>query len=827
MEELFSEDLQNLVLKISKKIATDLNSLAITPAHFILGIIREKIGLAYFLISNIVQDNMDEFEKEVSLTIARAPVISPLSNYDFNANANACLKYSKTVMQKFNDHQITPEHLLISIIYNSKGTDLYDIFMRYGITEEKVTDILKKFGNDPYSKIKKKPKSNISTMVLDRFCKDLTELAWLEQLDPIIGREKEIERVIQVLSRRMKNNPILIGYPGVGKTAIVEGLAQRIIAEQVPKNLFNKRILKMEMGTIVAGTKYRGEFEERMSKILSELSKTKNCILFIDEIHTIVGAGGAEGAIDASNMLKPFLARGEVQIIGATTFDEYKKRIEKDQALERRFQPIVIDEPSEEETLEILKGIASKYEDYHKVKYSEEVLKYIVELSKKYINDRFLPDKAIDILDESGSYINIIYNIPPNELQDIRLEMKRLTELKENYFRNKEYEKLPQIQEKLNYYYNKYILLKSNWEISKVMDKEHNIVTKDIVAEVVSRMTGINVEKLKTSETERLVKMQEILKKFVVGQDEAIEAVSRAIKRGRLGIKKLKKPIGSFIFLGPTGVGKTELARRLAEFLFGTQEALIRIDMSDFMEKHNVSRLVGAPPGYIGYEEGGELTEKVRRKPYSLILFDEIEKAHPDFFNMLLQVLEEGELFDNLGHRVDFKNTIIIMTSNIGAKEILSYKAPGFNIGEDNKLNYADIKSKVLNQLKKSFNPEFLNRVDDFIIFHPLEKEHLYKIIDIMIEEVQTTLKNYKIKIEISDSAKDYLIEKGADSKYGARPLRRLIQKEIEDLLSDLILKGEAKEDSIVKFFSEKGLLKFKIEDVKKSEKNGKKVLQK
>jgi|YNPMSStandDraft_2_1061718.scaffolds.fasta_scaffold00015_13 ATP-dependent Clp protease ATP-binding subunit ClpC len=825
MEEIFSEDLQNLVLRISKKIAADLNSLAITPSHFILGIIKEKLGLAYFLLSNIVQDNMDDFERDIMLTIAKAPVISPLSNYDFSANANTCLKYSKTIMQKFNDHQITPEHLLISVIINSKGTELYDVFNKYGITEDKVIDILKKFGNDPYSKIKKKPKSAMSTLMLDRFCKDLTELAWLEQLDPIIGREREIDRLIQVLSRRMKNNPILIGYPGVGKTAIVEGLAQRIITEQVPKSLVNKRILKMEMGSIVAGTKYRGEFEERMSKILSELSKAKNCILFIDEIHTIVGAGGAEGAIDASNMLKPFLSRGEVQIIGATTFDEYKKRIEKDQALERRFQPIIVDEPSEEETIEILKGICSKYEDYHKVKYEEDVLRFIVELSKKYITDRYLPDKAIDILDESGSYINIIYSIPPKELKDIRLEMQKLTELKEFYFKNKDYDKLPEIQDKLNNLYDNYIFLKKKWEVNSVI--KENIVTKDIVAEVVSKMTGINVEKLKASETERLVSMQETLKKFIVGQDEAIESVSRAIKRGRLGIKKLKKPIGSFIFLGPTGVGKTELARRLAEFLFGSQDSLIRIDMSDFMEKHNVSRLVGAPPGYVGYEEGGDLTERVRRKPYSIILFDEVEKAHPDFFNILLQVLEEGELVDNLGHKVDFKNTIIIMTSNIGAKEILSYKAPGFVVGEENKLNYSDIKSKVMNQLKKSFNPEFLNRIDDFIIFHPLEKNHLFKIIDIMIDEVQQTLKQYKIKIELNESAKEYLVEKGSDFKYGARPLRRLIQKEIEDLISDLILKNEIKEDNIIKFYKEKESLKYKIEDIKKSEKNGKKVLQK
>lgn len=824
MFENYSEDLNSLI-DSAKEIAQELNSVSIQPAHFILGIIREKIGLSYFIISYLMNEDTSKLENDIISIIPRTPVISPLNALEYSKITTFCLKSARQIMQKLNDNQVTVEHLLLAILMNVKDSDLGLILKRYNITYSTVFEILRMFGSDPLAKIKKKPKSSTNTPIVNRFCKDLTEEAWLGQLDPIIGREKEIERVMQILSRRMKNNPILIGYPGVGKTAIVEGLAKRIVSGQVPVSLQNKRILQMEMGNIVAGTKYRGEFEDRMNKILKELDRAKNCILFIDEIHTIVGAGGAEGAIDASNILKPFLGRSKVQIIGATTFDEYKKHIEKDKALERRFQTVLIEETSIEQTIEILNGIKERYEEFHNITFTDDAIKLIPELAKKYINERYLPDKAIDILDECGAYLNVKNNLPPIMLKEIKEEMEVLSKEKQHYFLNKQYEKLPEIQKKLNDLYNKYQIIKQKWDLSIKPGK--NIVDTDVVALIVSRMTGINVERLKSSEAKKLINMEKTLNKVVIDQKEAISAISRAIRRGRLGIKKLRKPIGSFIFLGPTGVGKTELARRLAEFLFGTQDALIRIDMSDFMEKHNVSRLVGAPPGYVGYQEGGQLTELIRRKPFSVVLFDEIEKAHPDFFNILLQILEEGELLDNLGHKVDFRNTIIIMTSNIGAKDILNYKSPGFKLTDEESLNFEDVKSKVLFQVKKRFNPEFLNRIDELIIFRPLTKKSLTKIIDLMLDEVRENLKQFNINFETTKSVKEFFLENGYDEKYGARPLRRLIQKELEDLLSDYILKGKIKNNDRLRIVKNKNGIGIKIVKKTLQQKDDQKIYQK
>ncbi|HEY8498820.1 MAG TPA: AAA family ATPase, partial [Limnochordales bacterium] len=634
------------------------------------------------------------------------------------------------------------------------------------------------------------------TPTLDQYGRDLTELAREGKLDPVIGREQEIQRVIQVLSRRTKNNPVLIGEPGVGKTAIAEGLAQKIVAGDVPETLLNKRVVTLDLAAVVAGSKFRGEFEERLKKVMDEIRNSGDIILFIDEMHTIVGAGAAEGAIDASNILKPALARGELQCIGATTIDEYRKHIEKDAALERRFQPIMVDEPTVEETIAILQGLRDRYEAHHRVKITDEALVAAARLSDRYVTDRFLPDKAIDLIDEAGSRVRLQALIAPPELKQLEEAIQEIQTEKEAAIKNEEFEKAAALRDKEQQMREELERKRQEWKNSR--SRTEGVVTAEDIAQVVSAWTGIPVSKLQQEETERLLHLEEILHARVVGQDEAIDAVARAIRRARAGLKDPRRPIGSFIFLGPTGVGKTELAKALAEALFGDEDAMIRIDMSEYMERHTVSRLVGAPPGYVGYEEGGQLTERVRRRPYSVILLDEIEKAHPEVFNVLLQVLEDGRLTDAKGRTVDFRNTVVIMTSNVGAQEIHRQARLGFRATQDERDAYETMKKKVLDELRRTFRPEFLNRIDEVIVFHALTKEHIRQIIDILLKRVAKELEERGIKVEFTDAAKEVLADEGFDPDFGARPLRRAIQRLVENPLSDEMLKGRFQEGDTV-----------------------------
>ena len=640
-------------------------------------------------------------------------------------------------------------------------------------------------GSTPAPKGEKKSK----TPALDHFCRDLTELARENKLDPTIGRAKEIERVMEVLSRRKKNNPVLIGEPGVGKTAIVEGLAQLIAKGEVADSLKDHRVLALDMAAVIAGTKYRGQFEERLKAIMNEIAQNKNIILFIDELHTLVGAGAAEGAIDASNMLKPALARGELQCVGASTLNEYRKYIEKDGALERRFQPIIIDPPSVDEAIEILKGLRKHYEDHHKVVIPDETLMSAARLSERYITDRFLPDKAIDVIDEAGARARLATQVPPPEVADLKEQLEDLAGHKDSAIRDQDFEKAAELRDSERELQGEIRRKQEEWEQER---KNHRpIINEDDVGFIVSRWTGIPVTRLREAETERLVRMEDELHQRVIGQEEAIKAISRAIRRSRAGLKDPHRPIGSFIFSGPTGVGKTELARALAEFLFADRDALIRVDMSEYMEKFSVSRLIGAPPGYVGYEDSGTLTKAVRRRPYSVVLLDEIEKAHPDVFNILLQVLDEGRLTDNYGRVIDFKNTVLIMTSNLGARDISKGgKTLGFHQRSEES-QYETMRNKVRDEIERAFNPEFLNRVDDIIVFHPLTLEQIGQIVLLMLKDVHTRLAEEGLKLRMTDAALKFLIDKGYDEKFGARPLRRAIQRFIEDPLSEKILGSE------------------------------------
>ena len=628
---------------------------------------------------------------------------------------------------------------------------------------------------------------------MDNYSRDLTALAREGKLDPVIGREAEIQRVIQILSRRTKNNPCLIGEPGVGKTAVVEGLAQMIAAEDVPETIAGKRVLTLDLSGMVAGSKYRGEFEERIKRVLAEVMEDKGVLLFIDEIHTIIGAGGAEGALDASNILKPSLARGELQLIGATTIEEYRKYIEKDSALERRFQPVTVEEPSEEESYEILKGLREKYEEHHKVTITDQALQAAVKLSARYINDRFLPDKAIDLIDEASSKQRLTNFVEPEEIKALEKDIENLERQKEKAIMSEAYEKAGDIKRKQEKKRDRIAKIRDRWQKEKYTRKL--VVGENEVADVVSGWTKIPVRKLEEEESQRLKMLESILHERVVGQEEAVSAVSKAIRRGRVGLKDPKRPIGSFLFLGPTGVGKTELCKSLAEAMFGTENALIRVDMSEYMEKHSVSKMIGSPPGYVGYDEGGQLSEKVRRNPYSVILFDEIEKAHPDVFNILLQVLDDGHITDAQGRKINFKNTILIMTSNAGAENIISPKRLGFMSVDDAKENYKFMKGRVMEEVKRLFKPEFINRVDEMIVFHPLNKENMKDIASIMLKIInKRTVQQMGITLHISEEGQEFLIEKGYDEKYGARPLRRAIQNQLEDKLAEKILDGAVKE---------------------------------
>ncbi len=690
--------------------------------------------------------------------------------------------------RKLGHSYVGTEHILLGLIREGEGVAAR-VLNNLGVSLNKARQqVLQLLGsNEASSGHQGGSASNANTPTLDSLARDLTVVARENRLDPVIGRGKEIQRVIEVLSRRTKNNPVLIGEPGVGKTAIAEGLAQQIVNNEVPETLRDKRVMTLDMGTVVAGTKYRGEFEDRLKKVMDEIRQAGNIILFIDELHTLIGAGGAEGAIDASNILKPSLARGELQCIGATTLDEYRKYIEKDAALERRFQPIHVDEPSLEESIQILKGLRDRYEAHHRVSITDDAIDAAVKLSDRYITDRFLPDKAIDLIDEAASKVRLrSYTTPPN-LKELEVKLEEIRKEKDAAVQSQEFEKAASLRDMEQRLREKLEDTKRQWK--EQQGKENSEVTVEDIANVVSTWTRIPVSKLAQTETDKLLNLESILHDRLIGQDEAVVAVAKAVRRARAGLKDPKRPIGSFIFLGPTGVGKTELARALAESMFGDEDAMIRIDMSEYMEKHSTSRLVGSPPGYVGYEEGGQLTEKVRRKPYSVVLLDEVEKAHPDVFNILLQVLEDGRLTDSKGRTVDFRNTIVIMTSNVGAEALKRNKHLGFNV-QDESRDYSDMKGKVMDELKKAFRPEFLNRIDEIIVFHMLEKKHIQEIVTLMVNQLVNRLKEQEIELHLTEGAISAIADKGFDREYGARPLRRAIQKHVEDRLSEELLKG-------------------------------------
>jgi ATP-dependent Clp protease ATP-binding subunit ClpC len=762
--------------------------------HILLGLLKETDGVANKLL-NSMDITEDKVKKLIEEYEGKGEFVINKNEIPLTPRTKRLLELSLLEARKLNHNYITPEHILLALIRESEGV-AYTILTNLGLDFEKLQkELVKAFSPENVqgtANMGKAQPKNTNTPTLDQYGRDLTQMAEEEKLDPVIGRDKETERVLEILCRRIKNNPCLIGDPGVGKTAIAEGLAQRIASGNIPEILKNKRVVTLDLSSMVAGSKYRGEFEDRIKKVIEEVSKAGNVILFIDEIHTIVGAGGAEGAIDASNILKPALARGEIQCIGATTLDEYRKYIEKDTALERRFQPVTVGEPTKEESIQILYGLRDKYEAHHGVKITDEAIKAAVELSDRYITDRYLPDKAIDLIDEAGAKVRIKNLTVPPDLKSLEQEIEKAQKEKEDAIRVQDFEKAAKLRDKEKELKEKLDNFKNNWK--KHSDGFTQTVGEEEIAEVVSRWTGVPVEKLTESESERLMKLEEILHKRVIGQEEAVKSISRAVRRARVGLKDPKRPIGSFIFLGPTGVGKTELSKALAEAMFGDENNIIRIDMSEYMEKHAVSRLIGSPPGYVGHDEGGQLTEKVRRRPYSVILFDEVEKAHPEVFNILLQILEDGRLTDSKGKTVDFKNTIIIMTSNVGAHTIKKQKSLGFSTSEDEaESQYEKMKENIMGELKESFKPEFLNRIDDIIVFHSLEEKDLRQIVKLMLREVSNRLKNQEIDIEFDEEAEKLLSKEGFDPAYGARPLRRTITKVVEDKLSEEILRGNIK----------------------------------
>ncbi len=803
MEGNFSNRVRD-VISYSREEAIRLGHDYIGTEHLLLGIIREGEGIAVQILRNLGCDLLKlkkAIEDAVRSTSGPATVVG---NLPLTKQAEKVLKITYLEAKLYKSDVIGTEHLLLSLLRDEENIAAQILQQGFSITYDAVRAELDAilsgkasartsgsrsssgYGRE-YTKMEKS-----KTPVLDNFGRDLTKLAEEGKLDPVIGREREIERVAQVLSRRKKNNPVLIGDPGVGKTAIVEGLAMRIVQRKVSRVLYDKRIVSLDLAALVAGTKYRGQFEERMKAVMNELEKNPDVILFIDELHTIVGAGGASGSLDASNMFKPALARGEIQCIGATTLDEYRQYIEKDGALDRRFQKIMVDPSTPEETVEILRKIKDRYEEHHNVRYTDEAIEMCVKLSERYITDRFLPDKAIDVMDEAGARVHLKNIRVPKEIVELEEEIERVREEKNRVVKSQRFEEAARLRDREKKLLEELEETKRIWE-ERIQHEVHEVTAQDI-AEVVAMMTGIPVDKITEPEQKKLLRMEEALKSRVIGQDEAISKLSRAIRRTRAGLKDPKRPIGSFIFLGPTGVGKTELAKALTAYLFDSEDALIRIDMSEYMEKFSVSRLIGAPPGYVGYEEGGQLTEKVRRKPYSVVLLDEIEKAHPDVFNILLQVLDDGILTDGLGRRVDFRNTIIIMTSNIGAREIKNLgKGIGFTQSEQS-FNYQAMKSTVEDALKRVFNPEFLNRIDDVIVFQPLEKQHIYQIIDLMVADLLKRAGDLGIQVEFSQAARDFLVDKGYDPQFGARPLRRAIQKYVEDPLAEAILSNTIKE---------------------------------
>jgi ATP-dependent Clp protease ATP-binding subunit ClpC len=797
MFERFTERARKVVY-LAQQEAARLGHNVVGTEHLLLGLVAEGEGVAAKALESL-EISLDRIRGEVEKIIGTGET-NPFGEIPFTPRAKRVLELAVDEGRQMGHNYVGTEHVLLGLIREGEGVAA-QVLKNLGADLEKVRkEVINLLGGGAggFNGNGHVKGGSSKTTTLNQFGRDLTELARVGKLDPVIGRENEIERVIQVLSRRTKNNPVLIGEPGVGKTAIAEGLAQKIIKADVPEVLQNKRVVTLDMGSMVAGSKYRGEFEERMKKVMEEIRNAGDVILFIDEMHTLVGAGAAEGAIDAANILKPALARGELQCIGATTLDEYRKHVEKDAALERRFQPIMVGEPTKEETFLILQGLRDRYEAHHRVKITDAAIDAAVKLSDRFITDRFLPDKAIDLIDEAASRVRLQTTITPPDLKDLEVQLNLLQQEKEAAIKNEEFEKAAEFRDQEQKLRQKMDGLRNEWKNKRSMAEP--TVSEEEIAHVVSKWTGIPVTKLQQEETDRLLKMEEIIHQRLVGQHEAVEAVSKAVRRARAGLKDPKRPIGSFVFLGPTGVGKTELARALAEALFGDENAMVRLDMSEYMERHTVSRLVGSPPGYVGYEEGGQLTERVRRKPYSVVLLDEIEKAHPEVFNVLLQVLEDGRLTDAHGRTVDFRNTVIIMTSNVGANLIERSGAFGFQISRDEEHdNYQKMKDKVLEELKKTFRPEFLNRIDEVIVFHALTREQIKDIVDLMAKPVIKQLAEREITLELTSEAKEVLAREGFDPVFGARPLRRSIQRLIENPISEELLKGTLKPNSTIK----------------------------
>src|SRR4051812_10875530 len=786
------------VLQMAREEAARLHHEYVGTEHILLGLIREGEGVAAAVLTNLNVD-LEDIQQKIEETVKKGKAAAAAGpDLPYTSRAKKVLELAMTEARELNHSYVGTEHLLLGLLREEKGIAA-QVLTDAGVNlEQSRAETLRLLGSDmpqasaggssnqPSSTPKSEKKSK--TPALDHFCRDLTQLAAEGQLDPTIGRAKEIERVMEILARRKKNNPVLIGEPGVGKTAIVEGLALLIANGLCPDVLRDHRVLSLDMAAVIAGTKYRGQFEERLKAVMNEIAQNKQIILFIDELHTLVGAGAAEGAIDASNMLKPALARGELQCVGASTLNEYRKYIEKDGALERRFQTVVVEPPTVQETVEILKGLRKKYEDHHRISIPDATLTAAAELSERYITDRFLPDKAIDVIDEAGARARLASQVPPAEVAELKAALEKVNLQKEDAVRDQNFERAAALRDQERDLQNQIRLKNEEWERDR--QTRRPVIDEENIAFIVSRWTGIPVTRLQEAETARLMRMEDELHGSVVGQDEAIKAIAKAIRRSRAGLKDPRRPIGSFVFSGPTGVGKTELARALAKFLFADDTALIRVDMSEYMEKFSVSRLIGAPPGYVGYEDSGTLTKAVRRKPYSVILLDEIEKAHPDVFNILLQVLDEGHLTDNYGRVIDFKNTVVIMTSNVGARDLTKGQSLGF-AGGDAAQNWERKAEKVREELKTVFNPEFLNRLDDTIVFHPLTREHIAQIVSVLLKDVRRRLAEEDLTLKLTQAATDFLVKHGYDEQYGARPLKRAIQRFIEDPLSDKILVGE------------------------------------
>ncbi len=788
----FTERARKVII-LAKEEARRFNHDYIGTEHILLGLIREGEGVAAAVLQKMGV-SLENIRLEIEKLVQPGPSTQIIGDIPFTPRAKKALELAAEEARSLGHNYIGTEHILLGLIREGEGV-ASQVLLNLGLDLNTVRNEVMELLGSALPGLGQGPQVKTKTPALDAFGRDLTVLARENKLDPVINRRNEIERVIQILSRRTKNNPVLLGEAGVGKTAIVEGLAQLIVSGNTPEVLRNKRIVVLDLALMVAGTKYRGQFEERIKAVMEEIKRSQDVIIFIDELHTLVGAGAAEGAIDASNILKPALSRGEMQCIGATTMDEYRKYIEKDAALERRFQTIMVEPPTVEQTIEILKGLRDKYEAHHRVTFKDEALEAAAKLSDRYISGRFLPDKAIDLIDEAGSRARLNILIVPPDIKKLEEKVETLRKEKEAYIKSQGFEKAASLRDQERQARQELEQLNGEW--SQAKDKMRPELTEEDIAKIVAQWTGIPIFRLEEKESEKLLKIEEELHKRVVGQDEPISAIAHAVRRSRAGIKDPKRPIGSFIFLGPTGVGKTLLARALAEFMFGDEDALLQLDMSEYMEKFNVSRLIGAPPGYVGYEEGGQLTEKVRRRPYAVILLDEIEKAHPDVFNLLLQVFEDGRLTDSFGRKVDFRNTVVIMTSNLGAELIRRTGSLGFKTQKE-EVTYQEMKEKLLEEVKRAFKPEFLNRIDDTIVFRPLVKEDLQRIIDIELGFVVARLKEQNITLEVSQEAKDFLIEKGFDPIFGARPLKRTIQRFVEDSLASEIISKKLKEGSRV-----------------------------